>query len=77
MALNIVVMLWGWESTVPNSTEVDLQRTELFLHQKKFSLEEGGVVANGPRKWGEGFPRIRFPYVPDRLVSKGHAEDRF
>ncbi|GFV35905.1 uncharacterized protein TNCV_2866641 [Trichonephila clavipes] len=26
---------------------------------------------------GEGFPRIRFPYVPDRLVWKGHADDRF
>ncbi|GFU43162.1 transposon Tf2-6 polyprotein [Trichonephila clavipes] len=26
---------------------------------------------------GEGFPRIRFPYVPDRLVWKEHAEDRF
>ncbi|GFX54837.1 DUF4817 domain-containing protein [Trichonephila clavipes] len=26
---------------------------------------------------GEGFPRIRFPYVPDKLVWKGHAEDRF
>ncbi|GFV00304.1 HTH_Tnp_Tc3_2 domain-containing protein [Trichonephila clavipes] len=26
---------------------------------------------------GERFPRIRFPYVPDRLVWKGHAEDRF
>ncbi|GFX63392.1 uncharacterized protein TNCV_3619951 [Trichonephila clavipes] len=25
---------------------------------------------------GEGFPRIRFPYVPDRLVWKGNAEDR-
>ncbi|GFV00394.1 transposable element Tcb1 transposase [Trichonephila clavipes] len=26
---------------------------------------------------GEGFTRIPFPYVPDRLVRKGHAEDRF
>ncbi|GFT75682.1 hypothetical protein TNCV_319721 [Trichonephila clavipes] len=26
---------------------------------------------------GEGFTRISFPYVPDRLVWEGQAEDRF
>ncbi|GFW18992.1 hypothetical protein TNCV_165051 [Trichonephila clavipes] len=38
-------------------------KNRTFLHQKKFSLEEGGVVANVPRKWGKGFTRIPFPYV--------------
>ncbi|GFU96414.1 hypothetical protein TNCV_89901 [Trichonephila clavipes] len=37
--------------------------------------EANGVAARG--SGGEGFPRIPFPYVPDRLVWKGHAEDRF
>ncbi|GFT32220.1 uncharacterized protein TNCV_1034891 [Trichonephila clavipes] len=34
------------EASIQLISAFDLQRTELFLYQKKFSLEEGGVVAN-------------------------------
>ncbi|GFT63014.1 uncharacterized protein TNCV_1607731 [Trichonephila clavipes] len=50
---------------------LDLQRTELFLHQKKFSLEEGEVVANvvpGPQK--------RIVLLPEEVGEKGFLEFR-
>ncbi|GFW65104.1 hypothetical protein TNCV_393701 [Trichonephila clavipes] len=48
---------------------MDLQTTELFLHQKKFSLEEGDVVANvvpGPQK--------RMVLLPEEVGEKGFLE---
>ncbi|GFT62848.1 uncharacterized protein TNCV_1606741 [Trichonephila clavipes] len=53
------------------TSELDLQRTELFLHQKKFSLEEGEVVANvvpGPQK--------RIVLLPEEVGEKGFLEFR-
>ncbi|GFU49137.1 hypothetical protein TNCV_573741 [Trichonephila clavipes] len=56
---------------------IDLQITELFLHQKKFSLQKGGVVVNvGPTPFHYVGDQKRMVLLPKEVGEKGFLESR-